>query len=78
MVVGTLRPVILLPASVLTGLTPGQVHALLAHEVAHIRRHDYAANLVQTAIVTLLFYHPAVWWVYWACGPAHSAVVGAG
>lgn len=63
MVVGTLRPVILLPASVLTGLTPGQVHALLAHEVAHIRRHDYAANLVQTAIVTLLFYHPAVWWV---------------
>lgn len=63
MVVGTLRPVILLPAAVLTGLTPDQVHALLAHEVAHIRRHDYAANLVQTAIVTLLFYHPAVWWV---------------
>jgi beta-lactamase regulating signal transducer with metallopeptidase domain/thiol-disulfide isomerase/thioredoxin/5-hydroxyisourate hydrolase-like protein (transthyretin family) len=63
MVVGTLRPVILLPVAVLTGLTPDQVHAVLAHEVAHIRRHDYAANLVQTAIVTLLFYHPAVWWV---------------
>lgn len=62
-VIGWLRPVILLPAAALAGLTPEQLHALLAHEVAHIRRHDYAVNLVQTAIVTLLFYHPAVWWL---------------
>lgn len=63
MVVGLFRPLILLPAAVLTGLTPDQVHAVLAHELAHVRRYDYAANLLQTAIETLLFYHPAVWWV---------------
>jgi beta-lactamase regulating signal transducer with metallopeptidase domain len=62
-VVGGLRPVILLPASVLTGLTPLQLDALLAHELAHIRRYDYLVNLAQSVIETLLFYHPAVWWV---------------
>jgi beta-lactamase regulating signal transducer with metallopeptidase domain len=62
-VVGWLRPVILLPASALTGLTPLQLDALLAHELAHIRRYDYIVNLVQSVIETLLFYHPAVWWV---------------
>src|SRR6185295_15881169 len=44
-------------------LTPAQVEAILAHELAHIRRHDYAVNLLQTIAETLLFYHPAVWWV---------------
>jgi len=63
MAAGLLKPVILLPAAVLTGLAPHQIEALLAHEIAHIRRHDYLANLVQTALVTLLFYHPAVWWI---------------
>jgi beta-lactamase regulating signal transducer with metallopeptidase domain len=62
-VAGWLRPVILLPASALSGLTPEQLEAILAHELAHVRRHDYVANLVQTAIETLLFYHPAVHWV---------------
>ncbi|HMF58210.1 MAG TPA: M56 family metallopeptidase, partial [Pyrinomonadaceae bacterium] len=62
-VIGWLRPVILLPASALTGLSREQMEALLAHELAHIRRHDYLVNLIQTAIETLLFYHPAVWWV---------------
>lgn len=62
-VIGWLRPVILVPASALTGLTPEQLQALLAHELAHIRRHDYLVNLLQTAVETLLFYHPAVWWV---------------
>jgi hypothetical protein len=61
-VVGWLRPVVLLPASALSGLTPQQIEALLAHELAHIRRHDYLINLLQTAVETLLFYHPAVWW----------------
>jgi beta-lactamase regulating signal transducer with metallopeptidase domain len=56
-------PVVLLPASTLTGLSPGHLDALLAHELAHIRRHDYLVNLIQTVIETLLFYHPAVWWV---------------
>lgn len=63
MVVGWLRPVILVPASTLTGLTPRQLEAILAHELAHVRRHDYLVNLFQTAVETLLFYHPAVWWV---------------
>lgn len=61
--IGWLRPVVLVPASLLTGLPAQQVEALLAHELAHIRRHDYLFNLLQTMIETLLFYHPAVWWV---------------
>jgi beta-lactamase regulating signal transducer with metallopeptidase domain/type II secretory pathway component GspD/PulD (secretin) len=62
-VVSWLRPVILLPASALTGLTAEQLEALLAHELAHIRRHDYLINMLQTVVETLGFYHPAVWWV---------------
>lgn len=63
MVVGWLRPVILVPACALANLNILQLEALLAHELAHIRRRDYLVNLVQTAIETLLFYHPAVWWL---------------
>jgi beta-lactamase regulating signal transducer with metallopeptidase domain len=63
MVMGWLRPVILLPATAMTGLTPAQFEAVIAHELAHIRRHDYVVNLVQTVVETLLFYHPAVWWL---------------
>ncbi|HSB08410.1 MAG TPA: M56 family metallopeptidase [Blastocatellia bacterium] len=62
-VIGSLKPVILIPSSALIGLTPDQLEALLAHELAHIRRYDYLVNLFQTAVETLLFYHPAVWWV---------------
>jgi beta-lactamase regulating signal transducer with metallopeptidase domain len=61
--VGHLKPVILLPAAALTGLAPQQIESILAHELAHIRRYDYMVNLVQVVIETLLFYHPAVWWV---------------
>jgi peptidoglycan/xylan/chitin deacetylase (PgdA/CDA1 family) len=62
-VIGWLRPVILVPASALTGLSAPQLEALLAHELAHIRRHDYLVNLLQSVVETLLFYHPAVWWL---------------
>src|SRR5207247_3823803 len=62
-VMGWLRPVILLPASALTGLTPLQLDALLAHALANVRRYDHLVHLVQSVIETLLFYHPAVWWV---------------
>jgi GWxTD domain-containing protein len=62
-VIGYLRPVILLPASLAIGLSTEQVEALLLHELAHIRRHDYLVNLLQSAVEGLLFYHPAVWWV---------------
>ena len=62
-VIGWLRPVILVPTSALTGLTPQQLAVLLAHELAHVRRYDYVVNVAQCVIETLLFYHPAVWWV---------------
>ena len=60
---GWLRPVVLVPAGALVGLTASQLELVLAHELAHIRRRDYLVNLLQTAVETLLFYHPAVWWV---------------
>jgi beta-lactamase regulating signal transducer with metallopeptidase domain len=62
-VVGWMKPVVLLPTSALAGLSPEQIEAILAHEYAHIRRHDYLVNLLQTLVETLLFYHPAVWWL---------------
>ena len=63
MVVGWAAPVVLIPASLLTGLVPAQLEMLLAHELAHIRRYDTMVNLVQRIIETLLFFHPGVWWV---------------
>ncbi|MDR3639467.1 MAG: M56 family metallopeptidase [Isosphaeraceae bacterium] len=63
LVVGYLRPVILLPAAVVTGLTPAQLEAILAHELAHVRRHDWLINALQILAETVLFYHPAVWWI---------------
>lgn len=62
-VLGWLRPVILLPPATMMGLTPQQLEGMLAHELAHVRRHDYLVNIVQTIAETLLFYHPAVWWM---------------
>ena len=62
-VVGWLRPVILLPAHALTGLTPDQLRAVLAHELAHVKRHDCLVRACQVVVETLLFYHPATWWV---------------
>ncbi len=62
-VIGWIRPYILLPVTAVSGLDEAQLHSILAHELAHIRRHDYLINLLQTAVETLLFYHPAVWWV---------------
>lgn len=62
-VVGWLRPLVLLPASALTGLSARELESVLAHELAHVRRGDWLVNLLQTAAETLLFYHPAVWWV---------------
>lgn len=63
MVIGWLKPVVLVPVELVTGLTTAEIEAILAHELAHIRRHDYLVNLLQNIAETLLFYHPAVWWV---------------
>jgi bla regulator protein blaR1 len=62
-VVGHIRPVILMPVGLLSGLPAGQVEAILLHELAHIRRHDYFTNVLQRSVETLLFYNPAVWWI---------------
>ena len=63
LVVGYLRPVVLLPMSLVTSIPMPQLEAILAHELAHIRRHDFVINLLQTMVETLFFYHPAVWWL---------------
>ncbi len=62
-VIGYFRPVILAPVAVLAGMPAGQVEAILLHELAHIRRRDYLVNLLQAVVESLLFYHPAVWWI---------------
>jgi beta-lactamase regulating signal transducer with metallopeptidase domain len=62
-VTGWIRPVILTPLGMLAGLPADRVEALLAHELAHIRRHDYLVNLLQSVAEVVLFYHPAVWWL---------------
>jgi GWxTD domain-containing protein len=62
-VMGHMRPVILMPVGLLTGLPAGQIEAILLHELAHIRRSDYLVNMLQTSVESLLFYHPVVWWI---------------
>src|SRR3954469_7657949 len=60
-VIGWLRPGVLLPGFALTGLSEEQFKAVIAHQLAHIRRHDWLVNLFQVLVETLLFYHPAMW-----------------
>ena len=62
-VIGWLRPVVLIPASCLTGLSTLQIEAIFCHELAHVRRHDYLVSVFRSVAEALLFYHPAVWWV---------------
>jgi TonB family protein len=63
MAIGWLKPVVLLPASMLSGLSTPQLEMLLLHELAHIRRHDYLVNFFQSLVEILLFFHPSVHWV---------------
>ncbi|MBD2770508.1 M48 family metalloprotease [Hymenobacter sp. BT664] len=63
LVVGHVRPVILLPLGAVAGLSPACLEAILAHELAHVLRRDYLVNLLQTVAEVLFFYHPAVWFV---------------
>jgi GWxTD domain-containing protein len=62
-VMGHLRPVILMPVGLLTNLPAAQIESILLHELAHIRRSDYLVNMLQTSVESLLFYHPVVWWI---------------
>ncbi len=60
---GWLRPVIMLPSKMRTSLEDSQLLAIVAHELAHIRRNDFAVNVLQTLLTTFFFYHPGVWWI---------------
>ncbi|WP_064196261.1 MULTISPECIES: M56 family metallopeptidase [Emticicia] len=63
MTIGWLRPVVLLPIGMATGLGIKQLEAILAHELAHIKRYDYLVNIFQNVIEILFFYHPATWFI---------------
>jgi GWxTD domain-containing protein len=62
-VIGWLRPVILFPVGLFAAMPTSQIEAVLLHELAHIGRRDYLANMLQTVVEGFLFYHPAVWWI---------------
>ena len=63
MVVGWVRPLVLVPASAFTSLTPDQLQTILAHELQHIARRDHLVNMLQAFIEVLLFFHPVTWWL---------------
>ncbi len=65
LVIGHLKPLILFPIGMINQLSPQEVEAILAHELAHIYRNDYLVNIIQSIIETLFYYHPAVWWLSW-------------
>ncbi len=62
-VIGWFRPVVFLPVTALTGLSEHQLESVIAHELAHIQRLDPFVNVFQVCVETVLFYHPAVWWL---------------
>lgn len=63
LMLGYLKPVIIIPAGMLTGIPENQIEAIIAHELAHIRRNDYLVNILQIFIEIVFFYHPAVWFI---------------
>ncbi|MFC0513421.1 M56 family metallopeptidase [Mucilaginibacter angelicae] len=65
MVIGYLKPVVLVPVGLVNSLEPAQVEAILLHELAHIRRKDYLVNILQTVLETFFFFNPAVLWLSW-------------
>lgn len=63
MVIGHLKPLILIPAGLMTALPPAELEAILIHELAHIRRRDYLVNLLQSLTEIIFFFNPAIWWL---------------
>jgi beta-lactamase regulating signal transducer with metallopeptidase domain len=62
-VIGWMKPVVLIPSACLSGMSVIELEAILMHELAHVRRHDYLVSVLQSVVEALLFYHPAVWWI---------------
>ena len=62
-VIGWLKPLILVPTSVFLQMNPQQLETILAHELIHIRRYDNLVNFAQSFVEILFFYHPCVWWI---------------
>ncbi|MCF7956957.1 MAG: hypothetical protein K9M57_00775 [Phycisphaerae bacterium] len=62
-VIGVFYPVLFLPVTAISGIPAEQVNAMIAHELAHIRRYDYLVNCLQMLFEAILFFNPAVWWV---------------
>lgn len=61
--IGYLKPVILMPLGIIGGLPQSQIEAIIAHEIAHIKRYDFIINIFQTLAETIFFFHPAIWWI---------------
>lgn len=62
-VIGWLKPVVLVPASAFLQISPRELEMILIHELTHIKRRDYLVNFAQNLVEILFFYHPCVWWV---------------
>ncbi|PKQ69558.1 hypothetical protein BZG01_01125 [Labilibaculum manganireducens] len=62
-VIGYFKPIVLIPVSMLSGIPENQLEIIIAHELAHIRRHDYLLQFIQGIIELIFFYHPVVWWL---------------
>jgi len=63
MVIGWLKPIVLIPEALFNSLSDTEIYAVLAHEIAHIRREDFIVNLLQTFLCNVFFFHPGVWWM---------------
>lgn len=61
--IGFLKPLILLPAIMFNNLTAEQLEAIILHELAHIKRNDYLLNIFQSIVETILFFNPFIWWI---------------
>ena len=62
-ITGWLKPVIIIPLSVINNLPPDEVESILAHELAHIKRHDYLVSILQAMVEIMMFFNPFVWWI---------------
>lgn len=62
-VFGIRKPILLLPLDITNRLTPDQLEAVLAHELCHVQRRDNLTAAIHLAVVTIFWFHPAVWWI---------------